>query len=187
MTNYDVLKSKIRAFQNRSYTDNFTYDQLLDKYNGKPRCYLTNKDIDLSNSQSYHLDHKKPVAAGGLSILDNCEFILAEVNIAKHAFTYDEFIDICHKVYLNKLNNDDESKYPMTVDAIAEMLDAKPSTVRKWIKNNRLDPFNVKQIGLLAGALTLFRLTNPLIKNDNVDIWLYLRSLRNISKNLYTN
>lgn len=79
----------------------FTKEELLVKIGDKPKCYLSGRDIDLSKSRTYHLDHILPTSKGGPNTLDNCNIASKEANQSKHDMTLEEYIQLCKDVLEN--------------------------------------------------------------------------------------
>lgn len=96
------LSTKIQQFLNRETKhmsdQRFNRKDLIEKIGDKPKCYLTGKEIDLSISRSYHLDHIIPVSRGGDNSIDNCGIACREANNAKSDLMVDEFIELCKSV-----------------------------------------------------------------------------------------
>lgn len=76
----------------------FNETDLLNKIGTNPRCYLTGRSIDLTESTSYALDHIVPKSKGGSNSLDNCEIACIKANQAKHNMDYEEFVELCRDV-----------------------------------------------------------------------------------------
>lgn len=74
----------------------FTHDDLLSKFNGK--CYLTGREINLTDTKSYNLDHVIPRSKGGPNTLENCNFACSEANFAKGNLSLEEFQQLCLEV-----------------------------------------------------------------------------------------
>jgi 5-methylcytosine-specific restriction endonuclease McrA len=95
------FQERTRAFQcidNGSKTSdkiqsNFTWQELLEKFNGT--CYLTGRPVDITKSAEYQLDHIVPRSKGGPDTLDNCEFACKDANFAKSNLSLDEFKQLC--------------------------------------------------------------------------------------------
>ena len=92
------LRNKIKWYCRRGAdqtdtTVKFTPEQLIAKTGDI--CYLTGKKLDLTNSDSYQLDHRIARSKGGLSTLENCELACSEVNYAKGNLSLDEFFQLC--------------------------------------------------------------------------------------------
>jgi 5-methylcytosine-specific restriction endonuclease McrA len=79
----------------------FTVDDLINKIGDNPKCYLTGKDIDLSKSKTYSLDHIVPRSKGGENSLDNCGLCCKEANMAKYDLLLEDFISLCDSVVKN--------------------------------------------------------------------------------------
>jgi 5-methylcytosine-specific restriction endonuclease McrA len=74
----------------------FTPDELLEKFAANnSRCFLTGREINLENSQSYSLDHLHPRSKGGENTLDNCNIVCKAANFAKSDLTLQEFQQLC--------------------------------------------------------------------------------------------
>lgn len=172
MHKYDILKTKVRAFQSRSWTDGFTYDQLLDKYEGFPVCYLTGKQINLLDSQSYHLDHRKPVALGGTSTLDNCEFACCEANLAKGYFLHEDFLTLCSKIHEHHNTNN-------TNDAaiLSKYSNMSEKSIKKWLKRGVLNDKNSHKFFLLVAAVFLYQMAC----SSDGGVWRCFQKLRSLS------
>ncbi len=101
-----ILSGKIATFKkhNKLYnkgTDMFTLNELKNKIGPNPKCYLTGRDIDLSQPKTYHLDHIIPVSRGGDNSLDNCNIACKEANMAKSDLLLSEFYQLCQDVVKN--------------------------------------------------------------------------------------
>jgi len=107
--NRTIKKILIRKVRQFSFTERikgkhqmckheFNYKDLLDKIGDNPTCYLTGRPIDLTDGESYHLDHILPRSQGGSNSLDNCGLTCAEANQAKGKLSVDEFLALCKEV-----------------------------------------------------------------------------------------
>ena len=76
----------------------FSIDELIEHIGDNPKCYLTGKEIDLSKSSSYSLDHIVPRSKGGDNSLENCGLACREANEAKSDQNLEDFIDMCQAV-----------------------------------------------------------------------------------------
>jgi 5-methylcytosine-specific restriction endonuclease McrA len=80
----------------------FTFKDVLLKGD---KCYLTGRDLDFSDTQSYHLDHIIPRSKGGSLTLDNCGLTCSQANYAKGNMMLEEFFKLCIDVVKhNKLS-----------------------------------------------------------------------------------
>ncbi len=73
-------------------------ERVLEKFGPSPKCYLTGIPLDLTNGQTFELEHIIPRTKGGLSTLDNMQFANPMANRMKHNFDLGEFIRVCHLV-----------------------------------------------------------------------------------------
>ena len=101
-----ILKVKRDSFSysynyTKEYDFMFTLDELIEKLGDNPKCYLTGKEIDLSKSRSYSLDHIVPRSKGGDNSLDNCGLSCREANQAKSDLSLGDFISLCQSVVDN--------------------------------------------------------------------------------------
>lgn len=92
------VRSKIKRFLREGPDDVlkrviFTPEELIRKTGTV--CYLTGRNIDLTNSKSYQLDHKIARSKGGPNTLENCELTCSEANFAKGQLSLEEFFQLC--------------------------------------------------------------------------------------------
>lgn len=97
---YRILISKRFHFNNGGEYM-FTIEQLMEKIGSRPKCYLTGREIDLSKSRTYSLDHIVPRSKGGDNSLENCGLTCSDANRAKNDLSLDEFISLCQSVVDN--------------------------------------------------------------------------------------
>lgn len=95
------LNLKIKSFV-RGTDIIFTVDDLLNKITTTPKCYLTNKPIDLLKPETYSLDHIIPRSKNGDSSLSNCQIITQEANMVKNSLLLNELYEICETILLNR-------------------------------------------------------------------------------------
>lgn len=100
-----ILHSKRSTFASinrthgyKGYDFMFTLDELIEKIGDNPVCYLTGREIDLSKSRSYSLDHIIPRSKGGDNSLENCGLTCRDANQAKYDLTLEEFVSLCQEV-----------------------------------------------------------------------------------------
>lgn len=79
----------------KTTTGMFKYKDGYEKIYKSPICYLTGRQIDFENSNSYHLDHIVAHSKGGSNDLDNMGLTCKEANMAKNDLSVDEFIQLC--------------------------------------------------------------------------------------------
>lgn len=101
-----ILSKKIEQFKRNTRKTGtksmFNYTEFTNKIGNNPKCYLTGRDIDLSDGRSYHLDHIVPISKGGDNSLDNCGLACRDANFAKSDMSLDEFYQLCEDVIKNK-------------------------------------------------------------------------------------
>jgi predicted transcriptional regulator len=81
--------------------ESFTVNDFLEKFSYNPKCYITGKEIDLTDFSSYHLDHIIPLSRGGDCSLENCGVTSPIANQLKHTLLVDELVDLCKLVVKN--------------------------------------------------------------------------------------
>lgn len=99
----------IRDFQRREGGKNinspneifFTIQDVVKKFNGQYKCYLTGKSIDINDSKSYHFDHILPCKQGGKNTLNNLGLLRREINLMKNEHTVDELIGFCKEILIH--------------------------------------------------------------------------------------
>ncbi len=87
--------NKIRS----EYT--FTVQDLINKFGEKPKCYLTNVNIDLLQPSTYHFDHIIPRSRGGQNILLNLGLATKQANETKSDKTLEELKTLCKLILKN--------------------------------------------------------------------------------------
>lgn len=95
---YMLVYSRISSFT-KGYS-RFSVDDLLAKIGLNPKCYITGQSIDLTNGESYQLDHIIPKSKDGSSTIDNCGLCLKQVNQMKLDMSLEELKKYC-KLILN--------------------------------------------------------------------------------------
>ena len=93
-----LLNLKTKNFQKGSNMTTFTTQDVIDKIGDNPKCYLTNRTIDINNTSSYHFDHIIPISKGGTSELDNLGVCTKEANMAKGELLLEDFYSLCEDV-----------------------------------------------------------------------------------------
>lgn len=78
----------------------FTVEELKERIKNVKCCELSGRPLDITNTTSWHLDHKIPVSRGGDNSLDNVAILAKEVNFAKHNMTNDELIQLCKDILI---------------------------------------------------------------------------------------
>ena len=102
------IKSKMCRFKNctrkgeamriGNYKQNYGSKEVLNKIQteeGRAKCYLTGRDIDLKDTRSYHFDHIIPRSKGGTNDLHNLGVACRDANSAKSDMLTGEFIGLC--------------------------------------------------------------------------------------------
>jgi 5-methylcytosine-specific restriction endonuclease McrA len=87
-------------------TYDITYEEVLDRLEADPVCYLTGDPIDPDVPASFEFDHIHPRSRGGLNVIENLGFTTREANRAKGNMTLEEFVTLCRKVVKNFDNVD---------------------------------------------------------------------------------
>ena len=98
------LQAKLYSFTSKAKDENSDRIQeceVIERYGTDLKCYLTGRDIDLTKTQEYHLDHIVPRAKGGSGGIENLGFTTREANMAKSDLTLEEFLDLCKDVLTN--------------------------------------------------------------------------------------
>ena len=90
-----ILYKRLHNFNGRKTMPNFTVQDVIEKYNQNPKCYLTGQEIDINDTNSYEFDHIIPKSRGGQNTLDNLGICSRQANQAKRDMTPDEFINLC--------------------------------------------------------------------------------------------
>jgi len=101
-----ILSKKIEQFKRNTRKTGiksmFNYNDFIKKIGNNPKCYLTGRDINLSNGRSYHLDHIIPISRGGDNSIENCGLTCREANQAKNNMLLEDFYKLCEDVLKNK-------------------------------------------------------------------------------------
>jgi len=112
-----IFRGKLKTFKRRNpksrthtivnnLSENFTTQDVLDKFGDNPVCYLTGTPIDLNKPETYHFDHIIPTSRGGTNDLSNLGICLKEANYAKNDLSLDELYELCKSI----LNHRDKKK-----------------------------------------------------------------------------
>lgn len=93
------LSAKIKDYkrsnpQKRTYNKGL-YKEIYDILSRNPTCYLTGTPIDLSDTNSYQLDHIIPTSRGGDCSINNLGLCITQANISKNGMLLNEFIQLC--------------------------------------------------------------------------------------------
>jgi 5-methylcytosine-specific restriction endonuclease McrA len=101
------LEHKVNTFHrkrnsDREYDDrNFNYTDVIKKHGIETNCYLTGRQVNLLNGDSYELDHIVPKSKGGENTIDNCGITCPQANRGKGNILLEEFIKLCQDVLKN--------------------------------------------------------------------------------------
>lgn len=102
-------RSKLKTFKSRkkgsrtntvvnNITENYTYQDVLNKLGDNPICYLTGVPIDLEKTHTYQFDHIIPCSKGGTNDLDNLGICTRSANYAKNDLSLDELYELCELI-----------------------------------------------------------------------------------------
>lgn len=87
-----------RGPDNGARTKIFGFSEVSAKIGDDPRCYLSGRNIDLSDPASFEFDHIVPRANGGDNSLENLGVAVKAANRAKHDLSHEEFLELCKDV-----------------------------------------------------------------------------------------
>jgi hypothetical protein len=99
-----ILNKKIHGFHhvvNPLQTRRFCWADVLAKFGTDPKCYLTGRKLDYTESSNYNFDHMIPRSKGGSSGLDNLGLCCKEANYAKSDLLLPDFLKLCEDVLKN--------------------------------------------------------------------------------------
>lgn len=96
-----AVRRKINSFikgkeQREALTKSF-----IEKYGTKAICYLTGKELDLTDGKAFQIDHVKALKKGGSSELDNLRPTYPIANLIKRDLELNEFIELCRLIANN--------------------------------------------------------------------------------------
>lgn len=107
-TGFSLLKQKLRDFQRIVINGrlgirivSFSYEELIDKFETNPVCYLTGRPLSLSDTEGIHLDHIIPRSKGGSNDLDNLGFTCVDANLSKRDLSLEQFLGLCVEIVEN--------------------------------------------------------------------------------------
>lgn len=86
----------------KGYKFMFKLKDLIKKIGDDPRCYWTNRKINLESRRSYHLDHFIPKSRGGDNSLENCVIACREANQGKGDGLPDEYVQTSCEVAVHR-------------------------------------------------------------------------------------
>lgn len=104
-----AARGKLKTFKSRkkssrthskvnNITENYTYQDVLNKIGDNPKCYLTGKPIDLQKTDTYQFDHIIPCSKGGTNDLDNLGVCTRSANSAKNDLSLEELYELCELI-----------------------------------------------------------------------------------------
>lgn len=88
--------------KHEGYNFMFTLDDLQEKIGDDPRCYWTNRSIDLGAGHVYQLDHLVARASGGDNSLANCVLACREANQGRSDTPGDGYVQVCCEVAVHR-------------------------------------------------------------------------------------
>lgn len=99
------INAKIDSFRARSDSGYYGYvkrDSVTKKYQDKilknPSCYLTGRDINLLDVDSYSLDHVNPFNLSKDNSVRNMGISCKEANLSKSFMTVKQYLSLCKEV-----------------------------------------------------------------------------------------
>ena len=106
---YKTFRTKVKTFKKRKHrsrthafvnnvSKNFSAKDVVEKFAGKPYCYLTGKKININKPETYHLDHIIPTSKGGSNDLDNLGMCTRQANYAKNDLSVKELHELCEDI-----------------------------------------------------------------------------------------
>jgi predicted transcriptional regulator len=101
-----LLTLKIQSFcrthgKGKYMSQEFNYQDVVNKFGEKPKCYLTGEQLDIQKPRTYHFDHKIPRSRGGNNTIENLGIATKIANQAKQDLTLEEFVSLCESVLTN--------------------------------------------------------------------------------------
>jgi hypothetical protein len=100
---FQVTKELLNQGVNKMPKINHTFTSEDLQAKSGSTCYLTGRQLDLTDGHSYELDHIIPKYLGGSNDLDNCGIACKNANRAKAHMSTEEFFQLCVEVV--KYNN----------------------------------------------------------------------------------
>lgn len=79
----------------------FSMQDVIDDYGSSTRCYLSGREIDLTDGSTFQFDHITPRSQGGDNSLSNLGIATPEANYAKGKLSVEEFVSLCYDVVEN--------------------------------------------------------------------------------------
>ena len=88
---------------NKRYREksNFTLEDVKNHILSKKKCYITGKEIDFQDINSWQIDHVIPLSKGGTTSLDNIRPVIKLANFSKSSMLIEEYITLCKDVLTN--------------------------------------------------------------------------------------
>jgi len=81
--------------------EKFQFNDIMKKFGDNPKCYLTGRDINWDDPNTFSFDHIVPVSKGGKNTLDNLGLCCFDANQSKKDLSVEEFVSLCKDVLEN--------------------------------------------------------------------------------------
>jgi 5-methylcytosine-specific restriction endonuclease McrA len=79
----------------------FTFETFKELVEESTHCYLTGRELDIDDMNSWQVDHKVPHSKGGSNEIINLGITCKEANQAKSDLYLEEFLNLCRDVLVH--------------------------------------------------------------------------------------